>query len=96
MSASKRARAALRDVLRAIGLQLRMEARRQRECLVGAEFVRAGDDEIWRVKLDTGDTVLLRTQIARRKLVSRDHLLTDPRWVRIDSIHGTTITEGEA
>jgi hypothetical protein len=93
MSAAKRARAALRDVLRAIGLQLRTEARRERECLVGAEFVRAGcDDELWRVKLDTGDTVLLRTPSARRELMRRDQLLSDPRWVRID-IHGTTNTE---
>lgn len=96
MSAAKRARAALRDVLRAIGLQLRTEAQRERQCLVGAEFVRAGCDEVWRCKLDTGDTVLLRTPSARRELVSRDALLSDPRWVRIDSIHGTTTTEGDA
>lgn len=96
MSAAKRARAVLRDVLRAIGLQLRTEARRERQCLVGAEFVRAGCDEVWRCKLDTGDTVILRTPTGRRDVVSRDKLLNDPLWVRIDNVHGTTTTEGDA
>lgn len=84
----------MRDVFRAIGAQLREEQAAERASLVGAQYVRRGEPEVWRVAMDTGTTVLLRSSTAR-ELLRRDEL-NGEKWLRVDRIHGTTPTEGDA
>jgi len=94
VSRAKRVASLMRDVFRAIGAQLREEQAAERASLVGAQYVRRGEPEVWRVAMDTGTTVLLRSSTARQ-LLRRDELNGDT-WLRVDRIHGTTPTEGDA
>ena len=61
---------------------------------MGAQYVRRGEPEVWRVAMDTGTTVLLRSATSRQ-LLRRDQL-NDDTWLRVDRIYGTTPTEGDA
>ena len=83
----------MRDVFRAIGAQLREEQAAERASLVGAQYVRRGEPEVWLVAMDTGATVLLRSETSR-ELLRRDELNGDT-WLRVDRIYGTT-PEGDA
>lgn len=77
-----------------IGAAIRDEVQRERSTIIGAEYVRAGQDGTWRVKLDTGRTVQLRCG-DRYAFVSRSEL-DGPLWTRLDRVHGTTPTQGDA
>jgi hypothetical protein len=84
----------LRELLRQIGAAIREEVAAERDSLVGAEFVRAGHDGVWRVALHAGSTVQLRC--GDEYAFVGESELDGPLWHRLERIHGTTPTQGEA
>lgn len=94
MTISRKALASIRAALHQIGAAIRDEVQRERSTLIGAEYVRGGCDGVWRVALDTGNTVQLRCG-ERYAFVGRSEL-DGPLWTRLDRVYGTTPTQGDA